>query len=95
MPARPNDVKKIKKLQKKFNKIELLVIKQTKATSKLGSSRPCVMCLKMMQILKIKNVFYTNSYGDIVMEKGLAYDINAPVANDKAYGKSNTFHEVT
>lgn len=69
MPARPNDVKKIKKLQKKFSKIELLVIKQTKATSKLGSSRPCAMCLKMMQILKIKNVFYTNSDGNIIMEK--------------------------
>jgi tRNA(Arg) A34 adenosine deaminase TadA len=69
MPAMPNDIKKIKKLQKKFIKIELLVIKQTKATSKLGSSRPCAMCLKMMQILKIKNVFYTNSDGNIIMEK--------------------------
>lgn len=69
MTASPNDMKMIKKLQKKFSKIELVVIKQTNATAKLGISKPCCVCLRMMQILKIKNVTYTNSDGEFIMEK--------------------------
>ena len=69
MPVSHNDIKMIKKLQKKFKKIDFIVIKQSKVTHKLGSSRPCSMCLNTMQILKIKNVYYTNPTGDLVMEK--------------------------
>ena len=69
IPSNKNDVKLIKKLQKKFSNIELVVIRQTKARTKIGISRPCSSCLKLMKILKIKNVIYSDENGELVMEK--------------------------
>jgi hypothetical protein len=59
----------IKKMYKTFKKINLVIIKQSHTGSDLGMSRPCNMCLNMMQTLKIKNIIYTDSYGEFIVEK--------------------------
>jgi len=49
--------------------MEIVVIRQSKSDSSLGNSRPCADCLRIMKLLKIKNVYYTNIHGAIICEK--------------------------
>lgn len=69
MPPHPNDDKIIKKLRKKFLKIEMIVIRNSLHGVNMCSSRPCSMCLRIMKSFVIKNIYYTNSAGVLVMEK--------------------------
>ena len=46
----------------------MIVIKSS-VTHKLGSSRPCNMCLHAMKILHIKYIYYSDVHGEIIKEK--------------------------
>lgn len=61
------DNKKLSKIRKKFSQIDLVVIKYSK--NKLGMSKPCLDCLKIIKIVGIKNIIYSDSKGNIVSEK--------------------------
>lgn len=63
-----NEKKIMKKVRRKFSQISMVVIKSS-ATHKLGSSRPCNMCLHAMKIMHIKYIYYSNGDGEIVKEK--------------------------
>jgi hypothetical protein len=63
-----NDKKIMKKVRRKFSQISMVVIKSS-STHKLGSSRPCNMCLHAMKIMHIKYIYYSNANGEIVKEK--------------------------
>ena len=69
MDIKQNDMRKIKRIRKKFNTIDLIIIRQSKTKHNLGYSKPCPECLKMMQIINIKNVIYTDHKGDFSIEK--------------------------
>jgi hypothetical protein len=58
----------IKRARRKFSQISIIVIKSS-TTHKLGSSRPCNMCLHALKIMHIKYVYYSNTYGEIIKEK--------------------------
>ena len=58
-----------KKLRKKCSNVEIVVIKQSTKAICLGNSRPCIICLNMMKLLNFKNVYYSNSDGDMISEK--------------------------
>lgn len=69
-------LRKINKSNSKIKKTDLfniIVIKVSPATGKLGSSRPCYHCIKKMLTCpfspKIKNVYYSTSDGSIFKEK--------------------------
>lgn len=59
----------IKKFRKKCSKIDIVVIRRGALDAHLGNSRPCSVCLNMMQLLNFKNVHYSDVDGDIVSEK--------------------------
>lgn len=59
----------IRRLRKKCSKIEFIVIKQSQAAVCLGNSRPCSVCLNMMKLLNFKNVYYSDTTGNIIVEK--------------------------
>ena len=63
------DDKNLRKLRKKFSKIDLIVIKRSGSSENLGSSRPCRDCLKVLKILHLNIVYYSTALGDIVHEK--------------------------
>jgi hypothetical protein len=63
------DNKNLRKLRKKFSKIDLVVIKRSGSSEKLGSSRPCCNCLKILKILHLNNVYYSNALGTMEYEK--------------------------
>lgn len=46
-----------------------MVVIKSSVTHKLGSSRPCNMCLHAMQIMHIKYIYYSNVDGEIIKEK--------------------------
>lgn len=69
-------LRKINKFNSKIKKTDLfniIVIKVSPNTGKLGSSRPCYHCIKKMLTCpfspKIKNVYYSTSDGIIFKEK--------------------------
>lgn len=64
-----NENKLIKKLRKKCSNIDFIVIKQSKTATHLGNSRPCCECIRIMKILTIKNVHYTDINGEIISER--------------------------
>jgi hypothetical protein len=59
----------IKKFQKKCSKIDLVIIKQSKTATHLGNSRPCSECIKIMKMFKFNKVYYTNTHGNISIER--------------------------
>ena len=61
------NIKKYTKIKKKFSQITLVVIKYSK--DKLGMSKPCLECLKIIKLVGVKNVIYSNQYGIMVNEK--------------------------
>jgi hypothetical protein len=63
------DDKNLRKLRKKFSKIDLIVIKRSGSSENLGSSRPCCDCLKVLKILHLNVVYYSTSLGNIEYEK--------------------------
>lgn len=84
MNINDREQKMLRRIQRKFSKVSFIVIKQSAKGEKLGSSRPCGMCVRAMKILCIKNVYYTNVDGDIIMEK-----INTMVSNHKSQMERN------
>ena len=63
--------KKNKKRRVKRKAVNLLVIRTTRA-GELRNSRPCTKCIRQLSTLryyKIKNIYYSNAKGDIVMER--------------------------
>lgn len=64
-----NENKLFKKFSKKCSSVEFIVIKQSKLTLKLGNSRPCCECIRIMKILNVKSVYYTNTSGEIINER--------------------------
>lgn len=83
--AEENAIRKLPVLPRKkhLKKVDLLVIRTSK-TGVLGSSKPCIHCLMLLQTklpekgYKIQNIFYTNQQGDIREEtlKSLLEDEN-------------------
>lgn len=71
--AEHDAINKLKPLEKKktFEPINLLVIRFSK-NNKLQNSKPCANCIENMKILPkkkgyiIKNIYYSNDYGEIV-----------------------------
>jgi hypothetical protein len=59
----------LRKLRKKFSKIDLVVIKRSGSSENLGSSRPCCDCLKVLKILHLNVVYYSTASGEIEHEK--------------------------
>lgn len=56
---------------KRWITLDLLVVRVTK-TGNIKNSRPCVKCIEFMMKVsgyKIRNVYYSNSNGEIVCEK--------------------------
>jgi hypothetical protein len=64
-----NDNKNLRNLRKKFSKIDLVVIKRAGLSDRLGSSRPCCECLRILKILHINIVYYSTPSGEIEYEK--------------------------
>ena len=58
----------IKKITQKLSKISLIVIRRS-STGNLTGSKPCSACIKIMKLLKMKKVYYSNSNGEMVLEK--------------------------
>lgn len=63
------DTKNLTDLRKKFSKIDLVVIKRSGSSEKMGSSKPCSDCLKVLKILNLNIVYYSTSLGTIESEK--------------------------
>lgn len=71
--AEHDAINKLKPLdkKKKLEPINLLVIRFSK-NNKIQSSKPCANCIQTMKTLpqkkgyKIKNIYYSNDYGEIV-----------------------------
>ena len=59
--------KLIKKIRKKFSQIDLVVIKYS--SNKLGMSKPCGECLKVLKVLCVNGVYYSTDSGEIYFEK--------------------------
>lgn len=55
------------KLRKKFSKIDIVVVKYS--ANKYGMSKPCSNCTKILKLVGVNNVYYTNNDGDIVKER--------------------------
>ena len=73
MPSKHAEMDVITKIQflKNVPKyIDMFVIRINK-NGKLGESRPCIDCLKMLNMSKfiIKNIYYSTSEGLVVKEK--------------------------
>jgi len=64
-----SEEKYMNKIIQKFSKISLIVIKKTNNTECLCISKPCVSCIKIMKLLKMKNIYYSDANGDIILEK--------------------------
>ena len=62
-----SEEKCMSKIIKKLSKISLIVIKNN--NNILSISKPCNACIKIMKILKMKNIYYSDYNGEIVMEK--------------------------
>jgi tRNA(Arg) A34 adenosine deaminase TadA len=81
----------IKKLRKKCSTIDFIIIKQSKTSSQLGNSRPCCECIRLMKLLNINSVYYTNSNSEIVVERvskmlnGHKTQIHVSIANNLIY----------
>lgn len=73
-PTTDKNTRIIKKIRKKFSKIELIVIKQSNSGSFLGNSKPCHMCGMMMKTLNFKNIHYTDKHGSIISERVSKFD---------------------
>lgn len=60
--------KDLRKLRRKFSKVDIIVIKHTKGT--FGFSKPCLECTKILQLLGLNKVYYTNEDGTgLIMER--------------------------
>lgn len=53
---------------KKLKGCSIFVCRSSK-TGQLGNARPCKMCQKIIDYVGIKDVYYTNENGEIVLEK--------------------------
>lgn len=70
--AEENAIRKLPMLPRKkhLKKVDLLVIRTSK-TGVLGSSKPCIHCLMLLQTklpekgYKVQNIYYTSQHGDI------------------------------
>jgi hypothetical protein len=69
MELTKSEEKYVNKILRKFSKISLIVIKKTSKTETLCISKPCTECIKLMKILKMKSIYYSNYNGDIILEK--------------------------
>ena len=68
-PYKRNKKNKKKRVRRKV--VNLMVIR-TSRNGELKNSRPCTKCIKQLSTLKyykIKNIYYSNAEGDIVMER--------------------------
>ena len=61
--------KYMKKIRKRFSRIDIIVIKSSKTGSHLGNSKPCSVCSNMLKKVGIRNIYYSTSDGSIIMEK--------------------------
>lgn len=70
--AEDNAIRKLPSLPRKrhLKKVDLLVIRTSK-TGLLGSSKPCIHCLMLLQTklpekgYKVQTIYYTDQHGDI------------------------------
>lgn len=53
----------------KLNGMDIIVVRINNDASKLKNSRPCNNCIDILKKLGIRKVHYSNSNGDIVMER--------------------------
>ena len=58
-----------KELTKQWCKGCSIFVCHSSKTSQLGNDRPCEMCQKNIDYVGIKDVYYTNENGEIVLEK--------------------------
>ena len=61
------------------NKFNILVVR-VDAEGNLHDSMPCIMCVKFMQKFGVKNVFYTDGKGHLIMRK-----VNLIINADETY----------
>lgn len=61
------------------NKFNILVVR-IDSVGNLLDSMPCIMCVKFMQKIGIKNIFYTDGKGHLIMRK-----VNLITNNDGTY----------
>jgi deoxycytidylate deaminase len=50
----------------KLKGCSILVVKQSKTERKLSNAKPCPLCQKLLTHIGIKDIYYTNEYGEIV-----------------------------
>lgn len=46
-----------------------ILVYRTNRLGKVGMAKPCPMCSKLIKYVGIKNIYYSNERGEIVMEK--------------------------
>lgn len=47
----------------------ILVVKVSPTEKRLGMARPCPLCMKLLNFVGIKNIYYSNEDGEIIKEK--------------------------
>lgn len=57
----------LKKKNNKFKSVDIIVIRLNKK-GHFTNSRPCSFCIQKLQELKIRKVYYSNQYGNIICE---------------------------
>jgi deoxycytidylate deaminase len=61
--------KRLIRQKKSLKKYAILVIRIKRDTGELVNSKPCYDCINTMKKCGIKKVYYSNSNGEIVMER--------------------------
>lgn len=46
-----------------------ILVYRINSVGELGMAKPCPMCHKLLDYVGIKNIYYTNSNGEIILEK--------------------------
>lgn len=46
-----------------------ILVYRTNRSGKIGMAKPCPMCSKLIKYVGIKNIYYTNENGEIILEK--------------------------
>jgi deoxycytidylate deaminase len=46
-----------------------ILVYRVNSFGKLGMAKPCPMCQKLIKYVGIKNIYYTNEDGEIILEK--------------------------
>lgn len=81
--------KLLKKLRKKFKKVDLVVIRRTANTYKLTNSKPCSECTKILKLFGFNKVYYTTGIGNEIKCEKISNMCNKRMSRMDIYRKKN------